>query len=198
MLSPNISASTAGFALAFANTVASDLLFIVRRFVALEQSMVAMERIKEYSDLKAEGPEFIEPRPPKSWPSTGNIEVKELVIRYAVSLVPPRLRRVLQASDPVSLSQPELPNVLHQVSFNIANGEKIGIVGEFERCLSFASSCLFADPRPLTSVSPGPTVRLKSLSSPFLHAQLITFIFIFALRDAERSVEPSLVPLARR
>jgi hypothetical protein len=47
LLSPNISASMAGFALAFATTISHNLLFVVRRFVQLEQSMVALERIKE-------------------------------------------------------------------------------------------------------------------------------------------------------
>jgi septum formation topological specificity factor MinE len=43
----------AGFALAFANSIQHDLLFVVRRFVQLEQSMVALERIKEYVQLAA-------------------------------------------------------------------------------------------------------------------------------------------------
>jgi len=40
LITPNITASMAGFALAFASTITSDLLFMVRRFVGLEQSMV--------------------------------------------------------------------------------------------------------------------------------------------------------------
>lgn len=40
LLTPSISASFAGFALAFATTITGDLLFMVRRFVGLEQSMV--------------------------------------------------------------------------------------------------------------------------------------------------------------
>lgn len=40
LVTPSISASTAGFALAFASTITGDLLFMVRRFVGLEQSMV--------------------------------------------------------------------------------------------------------------------------------------------------------------
>jgi hypothetical protein len=47
--------------------------------------MVALERIKEFSDLPREGPEYVEPRPPAIWPSEGAIEVENLVIRYAVS-----------------------------------------------------------------------------------------------------------------
>jgi len=82
-------------------------LFLVRRFVGLEQSMVALERVKEYSELQRESPEFIEPRPPQSWPSSGTIKVENLVIRYA----------------------PELPNVLHNLNFEIHPGEKVGVLG---------------------------------------------------------------------
>ncbi|KJA25547.1 hypothetical protein HYPSUDRAFT_37542 [Hypholoma sublateritium FD-334 SS-4] len=107
LITPSISASTAGFALAFASTITGDLLFMVRRFVGLEQSMVALERVKEYTDLKREPPEYVEPRPPASWPSEGAIRCEDLVIRYA----------------------PELPNVLHNLNFEIKPGEKVGILG---------------------------------------------------------------------
>jgi ABC-type multidrug transport system fused ATPase/permease subunit len=87
LITPSINASLAGFALAFANTITADMLFMVRRFVGLEQSMVALERVKEYSELPREPPEFIEPRPPASWPSAGAIECQDLVIQYAVCIV---------------------------------------------------------------------------------------------------------------
>ncbi|KAG7095389.1 hypothetical protein E1B28_006144 [Marasmius oreades] len=104
---PGLSASIAGFSLAFASTITGDLLFMVRRFVGLEQSMVALERVKEYSELKREAPEFVEPRPPASWPTKGEIRCENLVIRYA----------------------PELPDVLHRLNFEIKPGEKVGILG---------------------------------------------------------------------
>lgn len=107
LLTPTVSASMAGFALAFAGTISHNLLFVVRRFVQLEQSMVALERIKEYSELKQEAPEFIEPRPPASWPESGAITVEKLVIRYA----------------------PDLPDVLHGINFTVSPGSKVGIVG---------------------------------------------------------------------
>ncbi|EJC98304.1 multidrug resistance-associated ABC transporter [Fomitiporia mediterranea MF3/22] len=107
LINPKIDASLAGFTLAFASTVTNDLLFMVRRFVGLEQSMVAVERVKEYSELSKEGPEFVEPRPPASWPSKGSIECEKLVIRYA----------------------PDLPDVLHDLNFKVNPGEKIGILG---------------------------------------------------------------------
>ncbi|KAI0676238.1 multidrug resistance-associated ABC transporter [Trametes maxima] len=107
VLTPRIDASMAGFALAFATSLLGDLLFLVRRFVGLEQSMVAVERVKEFSELPREPPEFIEPRPPASWPATGAIKCEDLVIRYA----------------------PDLPNVLHNLNFEIRPGEKVGILG---------------------------------------------------------------------
>ncbi|KAJ7589555.1 multidrug resistance-associated ABC transporter [Mycena floridula] len=107
VLNPGIDASLAGFALAFANVISGDLIFMVRRFVSLEQSMVAVERVKEYSEIPKEGAEFVEPRPPKSWPSMGAISCSNLVIRYA----------------------PDLPDILHNLNFDILPGEKVGILG---------------------------------------------------------------------
>ncbi|EIW83220.1 multidrug resistance-associated ABC transporter [Coniophora puteana RWD-64-598 SS2] len=107
VISPNISAALAGFALAFATSITGNILYLVRRFVGVEQSMVALERVKEFSELKAEAPEFIEPRPPASWPAQGSVVCEDLVIRYA----------------------PDLPDVLHHLSFEIRPGEKVGILG---------------------------------------------------------------------
>ncbi|KZV87123.1 multidrug resistance-associated ABC transporter [Exidia glandulosa HHB12029] len=107
MLTPGVDAALAGFALAFASTITGDLLFLVRRFVGLEQSMVAVERVKEFSEIEQEPPEFIEPRPPASWPSEGAIAVEDLSIRYAN----------------------DLPNVLHELNFDIYPGEKVGVLG---------------------------------------------------------------------
>jgi hypothetical protein len=46
-----------------------------------------LERVKEYTDLPAEGAEFIEPRPAASWPENGEIQCENLVIKYAVGFV---------------------------------------------------------------------------------------------------------------
>ncbi|KAJ7065610.1 multidrug resistance-associated ABC transporter [Mycena amicta] len=107
VLNRNISASTAGFALAFSNAMLYDLLLVVREFVSLEQAMVGLERVKEYSELTQEPPEFIEPRPDKEWPQEGVVKCEDLVIRYA----------------------PDLPDVLHELSFEVKAGEKIGVLG---------------------------------------------------------------------
>ncbi|CAD6587814.1 MAG: hypothetical protein CYPHOPRED_004148, partial [Cyphobasidiales sp. Tagirdzhanova-0007] len=78
-----------------------------RQYTALELNMVGVERIKEYAEIQQEPPEIIEPRPAAGWPTTGEVVVTNLSLRYA----------------------PELPRVLHDVSFEVQSGEKIGIVG---------------------------------------------------------------------
>lgn len=102
-----VDAALAGFALTFALNIANDMLFLVRRYTALELAMVGVERIKEYSEVVQEAPEIVEPRPPAHWPHAGHISIEHLTIRYA----------------------PELPNVLHDLSFQIESGHKVGIVG---------------------------------------------------------------------
>ncbi|KAJ7575966.1 P-loop containing nucleoside triphosphate hydrolase protein [Mycena floridula] len=103
LLTPKIDSALAEFALTFANSVAND----VRRYVSVEQHMVSVERVKEYSDLPREPAEYIEPRPDPSWPDKGGVKCDGLVIRYA----------------------PDLPDVLHGISFEIPPGEKVGVIG---------------------------------------------------------------------
>lgn len=103
----HVDAALAGFALTFSLNIANDMLFLVRRYTALELAMVGVERIKEYSEVAQEAPEIVEPRPSAHWPHAGGVNVDKLTIRYA----------------------PELPNVLHELSFKIEPGQKVGIVG---------------------------------------------------------------------
>lgn len=74
----------------------------------------SVERVVEYLDLPEEPPTIIESsRPPAYWPSsTGSnsdslIAVEDLVIKYS----------------------PELPSVLHGISFNLKAKERIGLLG---------------------------------------------------------------------
>ncbi|KAF7313044.1 Multidrug resistance-associated ABC transporter protein [Mycena kentingensis (nom. inval.)] len=106
----NISAPTAGFALSFADTMTDGLLYFLREFVNLEQALVAVERVTEFSAIQQEphsqkdgGVE----RLATSWPSKGEIVCTDLSVRYA----------------------PGLPEVLHNLAFHIRPGEKIGIIG---------------------------------------------------------------------
>lgn len=94
----------------------TELLFLVRRSTALQLSLVAVERVAEYAeDLMPEERGTVFTQPSADWPSSGAIQVKNLSVRY----------------------DPSLPNVLHNVSFSVLPGEKIGIVGPtgmFCRC----------------------------------------------------------------
>jgi ABC-type multidrug transport system fused ATPase/permease subunit len=72
----------------------------------------SVERVVEYLDLPQEPPAVIEnSRPPAYWPSanTNNalIKVEDLVVRYA----------------------PELPPVLHGISFELRAKERVGLLG---------------------------------------------------------------------
>jgi ABC-type multidrug transport system fused ATPase/permease subunit len=72
----------------------------------------SVERIVEYLDLPQEPPAIIESnRPPAYWPSSATNEtlivVEDLVIKYA----------------------PELPPVLHGVSFTLRAKERVGLLG---------------------------------------------------------------------
>jgi len=85
------------------------LLYSCRIFLVPFSSV---ERIVEYLDLPQEPPAIIESnRPPAYWPSSstknGLIVVEDLVIKYA----------------------PELPPVLHNVSFTVNAKERIGLLG---------------------------------------------------------------------
>ncbi|KAJ7155701.1 multidrug resistance-associated ABC transporter [Mycena filopes] len=121
VMNKDISAPLAGFALAFSNTITYDLLLLIREFVSLEQAMVGLERVKEYTELAQEPPEFIEPRPAPSWPEHGAIHCEDLVVKYA----------------------PELPDVLHKLSFDVKPGEKVGILGRTGSGKSTLALCFF-------------------------------------------------------
>jgi ABC-type multidrug transport system fused ATPase/permease subunit len=86
-------------------------------FVPLTEVTIssAVERVTEYLELPQEAPAIIESnRPPAYWPSSSSpssqeefISVEDLVIKYA----------------------PDLPAVLHGVSFQIKARERVGLVG---------------------------------------------------------------------
>ena len=58
---------------------------------------------------------------PDSWPKSGDISVKDLKIRYS----------------------PDLPTVLHGVSFDVKDAEKVAIIGRTGAGKSSISSALF-------------------------------------------------------
>ncbi|PPS08136.1 hypothetical protein GOBAR_AA12505 [Gossypium barbadense] len=101
-------ASTMGLLLSYALNITSLLTAVLRLASLAENSLNAVERVGTYIELPSEAPLIIEnSRPPPAWPSSGSIKFEDVVLRY----------------------RPELPPVLHGLSFTISPSDKVGIVG---------------------------------------------------------------------
>ncbi|KAI8052837.1 P-loop containing nucleoside triphosphate hydrolase protein [Syncephalis plumigaleata] len=97
-----------GFILTYALMFSEASVWIIRNANYLELAMNGLERILEYIGVEQERPAIIENnRPDPNWPSRGAITVENLVLRYAVDQSP----------------------VIHDLSFDVKPGERIGIVG---------------------------------------------------------------------
>ncbi|WZZ16208.1 hypothetical protein YC2023_109297 [Brassica napus] len=101
-------ASTMGLLLSYALSITSSLTAVLRLASLAENSLNSVERVGNYIETPSEAPLVIENnRPPPGWPSSGSIKFQDVVLRY----------------------RPELPPVLHEVSFFITPMDKVGIVG---------------------------------------------------------------------
>lgn len=101
-------ASTMGLLLSYALNTTNLLGSAFRSASSAENSFNAIERVCTYIDLPSESPAKIENNcPPPGWPSLGSIKCQNIFLRY----------------------RPELPPVLHGLSFEISPSEKVGIVG---------------------------------------------------------------------
>ncbi|XP_031131650.1 ABC transporter C family member 2-like isoform X1 [Ipomoea triloba] len=101
-------ASTMGLLLSYALNITSLLTGVLRLASLAENSLNAVERVGTYIELPSEAPPIIEDnRPPPAWPSAGSIRFENVVLRY----------------------RPELPPVLHGISFTIPSSDKVGVVG---------------------------------------------------------------------
>ncbi|KAF9039893.1 multidrug resistance-associated ABC transporter [Panaeolus papilionaceus] len=105
-------AGLAGLCITVALSFTQIVYWACRQWTAVELDLNAAERIVEYLDLAQEPPAIIESnRVPAYWPS-GNandslVVVEDLEVKYA----------------------PELPSVLHGVSFSLKAGERVGLLG---------------------------------------------------------------------
>ncbi|KAI0308316.1 hypothetical protein B0F90DRAFT_1681863 [Multifurca ochricompacta] len=110
-LSGLVSAGTAGLCITSAMAFTDSIYWTCRFWTSLELDLNSVERVVEYLELPQEPPVIIEPsRPPAYWPSSDSeslVVVEDLVIKYA----------------------PELPPVLHNVSFTLRGRERVGLLG---------------------------------------------------------------------
>ena len=104
----NFDGALVGLALSYALQITSLMNRNIFAATGAENSFNAVERIQSYSEVEQEAAQIIlEKRPPKYWPSKGQLEFKNVKMRY----------------------RPDLPFVLRGLSFSVHSGEKIGIVG---------------------------------------------------------------------
>ncbi|XP_048337582.2 ABC transporter C family member 5 isoform X2 [Ziziphus jujuba] len=104
----SIDPSMAGLAVTYGLNLNARLSRWILSFCKLENKIISIERIYQYSKIPSEGPPVIEDsRPPSTWPDSGTIEVIDLKVRY----------------------KENLPVVLHGVTCTFPGAMKIGIVG---------------------------------------------------------------------
>ncbi|KAJ6564563.1 P-loop containing nucleoside triphosphate hydrolase protein [Mycena capillaripes] len=99
--------SNVGFSLVMTLDFSNSLMNWVRFWNEFEVQSNSLERIKQYIEIEQEPKATPNGVPPAYWPASGNISVKNLSARYS----------------------PDGPKVLHEISFNIKSGERVGIVG---------------------------------------------------------------------
>ncbi|CAD5119335.1 DgyrCDS7955 [Dimorphilus gyrociliatus] len=104
----DLNAGLVGLSITYALNITQVLNWLVRMSSELETNIVAVERIKEYSDLPSEASwESNNLKNRKDWPENGEIDINNFSLRYDKSL----------------------PLVLENINLSIKSGEKIGIVG---------------------------------------------------------------------
>jgi ATP-binding cassette subfamily C (CFTR/MRP) protein 1 len=107
--SSDFSAAVLGLSLAYALSVTMSINWCARQFTETEVAMNSVERLHYYgSEIEIEAaPIVANNRPDSQWPQQGSIVFENVEMKYL----------------------PELPLVLHKISFEIKSQEKIGIVG---------------------------------------------------------------------
>ncbi|EMD39545.1 hypothetical protein CERSUDRAFT_150070 [Gelatoporia subvermispora B] len=100
-------ASTTGFSLNMAVAFSTMILWWIRMLNDVELSGNSLERIAQYLDIEHEPKPTRDGIPPAHWPTSGDLKVEHLYARYS----------------------PDGPHVLHNVTFEVKSGERVGIVG---------------------------------------------------------------------
>ncbi|KAG9089172.1 hypothetical protein FS749_001555, partial [Ceratobasidium sp. UAMH 11750] len=104
---PSVDPSDTGFSLTMAIVFSGNVLWWTVMLNNLEVTGNSLERIQAYVQIEQEPASVPEKRPPAYWPASGKIVVESLIARYAV----------------------DGPAVLHDLSFVIESGERVGVVG---------------------------------------------------------------------
>ncbi|KAF9480291.1 multidrug resistance-associated ABC transporter [Pholiota conissans] len=100
-----LSAANIGFSLNMALEFCAMILWLVRCYNEFEVSANSLERIQAYLDIDHEPKATESGKPPAAWPTAGELRVDNLSARYSSTG----------------------PKVLHDLSFHVKAGERIGI-----------------------------------------------------------------------
>ncbi|THH12876.1 hypothetical protein EW146_g7283 [Bondarzewia mesenterica] len=99
--------SDTGFSLTMVVGFSGLILWWVRCLNEFEVSGNSLERIQSYVTIEQESKTTKDGVPPAYWPSSGDVRVENLSAHYS----------------------PDGPKVLHDLSFHIKSGERVGVVG---------------------------------------------------------------------
>ncbi|XP_031726932.1 multidrug resistance-associated protein 1 [Anarrhichthys ocellatus] len=108
MARESLSPGIMGLAISYALQLTASLTWLVRMSSEVETNIVAVERVKQYSDTEKEAEWKQEPSSlPTGWPTDGCIDIRGLGLRY----------------------RHDLDLAIRNITININRGEKVGIVG---------------------------------------------------------------------
>ncbi|KAK2990621.1 hypothetical protein RJ640_019901 [Escallonia rubra] len=103
-----IKPANVGLSLSYGLSLNDVLYFAVYMSCYVENRMVSVERIKQFTNIPSEAEwEKKDCLPSPNWPTHGNVELNNLQVRY----------------------RPNTPLILKGITLNIVGGEKIGVVG---------------------------------------------------------------------
>ncbi|KAI8900330.1 P-loop containing nucleoside triphosphate hydrolase protein [Globomyces pollinis-pini] len=140
-----------GLVLSYALQVTGTLNWTIRQFTETEIAMNAVERVSHYGhSLPQEAEAITNVRPSAEWPSKGDIEFKNISMRYKEGL----------------------PLVLQDISLKISPNEKIGIVGRTGSGKSSIMQVLFRMVEPSTGDIIIDGMNIKELGLKDLRAGL--------------------------
>ncbi|KAG8517038.1 Multidrug resistance-associated protein 4, partial [Galemys pyrenaicus] len=121
ILAKTLDAGQVGLALSYALTLMGMFQWCVRQSAEVENMMISVERVIEYTDLEKEAPWECEKRPPPGWPHEGVIVFDNVNFSYSL----------------------DGPLVLKHLTALIKSREKVGIVGRTGAGKSSLISALF-------------------------------------------------------
>ncbi|KAJ1567224.1 Multidrug resistance-associated protein 4, partial [Cladochytrium tenue] len=127
-----LSAGVVGLLLSYALQLMGLLQWAVRQSAEVENYMVSVERILEYTTLPSEAPSHTDVIPPENWPERGDVELRNMSLQYPSTPAP----------------------VLKNLAITFPAGAKIGVVGRTGAGKSSMLQALFrlVEPTPAGSI----------------------------------------------